>query len=92
MCPCHHPSRVTRGNDAIAPQGTYEGIVVFVACAEGAVEMTSAIADNAANAGCVLLLARIRPTIAPGATGGVSSAVLECPADAIGNNAVLPSI
>ena len=30
MCPCHYPSRVTCGNDAIAPQGTYEGIVVFV--------------------------------------------------------------
>ena len=39
--------------------------------------IATAIADNAANAGCVLLLARMRPTIAPGATGGVSSAVLE---------------
>ena len=35
MCPCHHPSRVTRGNDAIAFQRTYKSIVVFVCMRRG---------------------------------------------------------
>jgi len=30
MCPCHYPGRVTGGNYAIAFQGMYKGVVVFV--------------------------------------------------------------
>ena len=68
----------------MALQSTQEGIVVFVGMPRGRRRNGQRNrTDSADSARCVLLLARMRPTIPLGVRVSASTAVLNCPADAI---------